>query len=235
MNENSAKIYSLLMAVFCVMLVLTNIIGTKIFVLFGETLPNGFFGFPLALTAGIITYPITFLVTDITSEIFGKQKANLLVIYGFICSLLSLIIISIVIRLVPSEAWLGGSPYSSLEDMNQAFNAVFSLPGILITASMTAYLVAQLIDIKIFHYVKKITNSKYLWLRNNISTMFSQLIDTIIVNSIFLGFGMKLDISLVIQIIICNYIIKIIFAMIDTPLVYLSVSIIRKNFLINKL
>ena len=85
MNENSAKIYSLLMAVFCVMLVLSNIIGTKIFVLFGDSLPNGLFGFPLALTAGIITYPITFLVTDITSEIFGKQKANLLVIYGFIC------------------------------------------------------------------------------------------------------------------------------------------------------
>ena len=235
MNENSAKIYSLLMAVFVVMLVLTNIIGTKIFVLFGETLPNGLFGFPLALTAGIITYPITFLVTDITSEIFGKKKANLLVLYGFFCSLLLLIIINIVINLVPSEAWLGGSPYNSLEEMNQAFNAVFSLPRILISASMTAYLVAQLIDIRIFHLVKKITNAKYLWLRNNLSTMFSQLIDTVIVNSIFLGFGMNLDTELIIQIIICNYIVKLIFALIDTPLVYLGVFIIRRKFLINKL
>ena len=235
MNENSAKIYSLLMAVFVVMLVLTNIIGTKIFVLFGETFPNGLFGFPLALTAGIVTYPITFLVTDITSEIFGKKKANLLVLYGFFCSVLSLLIITIVIRLVPSEAWLSGSPYNSLEEMNKAFNAVFSLPGILISASMTAYLVAQLIDIKIFHIIKRITNSRYLWLRNNISTMFSQLIDTIIVNSIFLGFGMKLDTEIIIQIIICNYIIKIIFAMIDTPLVYLGVFIIRKKLLTNKL
>ena len=235
MNENSAKIYSLLMAVFVVMLVLTNIIGTKIFILFGETFPNGFFGFPLALTAGIITYPITFLVTDVTSEIFGKKKANLLVLYGFICSLLSLLIITIVIKLVPSEAWLSGSPYNSLDDMNQAFKAVFSLPGILITASMTAYLVAQLIDIKIFHLVKKLTNSKYLWLRNNLSTMISQLVDTIIVNSIFLGIGMKLDIELIVQIIICNYVIKIIFALIDTPLVYLVVYIIRKKILTNKL
>ena len=234
MNENSAKIYSLLMAIFVVMLVLTNIIGTKIFVLFGETLPNGFFGFPLALTAGIVTYPITFLVTDITSEVFGKKKANLLVLYGFLCSLLSLTIITIVINLAPSEAWLGGSPYTSLEEMEKAFNAVFSLPGILISASMTAYLVAQLIDIRIFHFVKKISNTRYLWLRNNISTMFSQLIDTIIVNTIFLGFGMKLDTNLIIQIIICNYVIKLIFALIDTPLVYLGVFIIRKKFLINK-
>ena len=83
MNDNSAKIYSFLMTVFVVMLVLTNIIGTKIFVFFEHTLPNGFLGFPLALTAGIVTYPITFLVTDITSEIFGKKKASLLVYVDF--------------------------------------------------------------------------------------------------------------------------------------------------------
>jgi hypothetical protein len=229
MNENSAKIYSFLMSVFVVMLVLTNIIGTKIFVLFEESLPNGFFGFPLALTAGIITYPITFLVTDITSEIFGRKKANLLVLCGFFCSLLSLLIITIVINLSPSEAWLSGSPYNSLDEMMKAFNAVFSLPGILISASMTAYLIAQLIDIRIFHLVKKITNNKYLWLRNNLSTMCSQLIDTIIVNSIFLGFGMGLETNLIIQIIICNYLVKLIFAAIDTPLVYLGVFLIKKS------
>ena len=92
MSENYIKIYSILMTVFVVMLVLTNIIGTKIFLLFGSTLPNGILGNSIALTAGIITYPITFLVTDITSELFGKKKANLLVIVGFFCSLLSFFI-----------------------------------------------------------------------------------------------------------------------------------------------
>ena len=228
MNDNSAKIYSYLMTLFVVMLVLTNIIGTKIFVIFEESLPNGFFGFPLALTAGIITYPITFLVTDVTSEIFGKNKASLLVVAGFFCSLLSLLIITIVIELNPSQAWLSGSPYDTIEKMEEAFNAVFSLPGVLITASMTAYLVAQLIDIRIFHLVKKITNSKYLWLRNNFSTMCSQLVDTVIVNTIFLGFGMNLDAATIVQIIICNYVVKIMFAAIDTPLVYLAVFYIKK-------
>ena len=235
MNDNSAKIYSFLMSLFVVMLVLTNIIGTKIFVIFSESMPNGLFGFPIALTAGIITYPVTFLVTDVTSEIFGKKKANLLVLAGFSCSLLSLLIIFIVLKLQPAEAWLSGSPYETLEEMNTAFNSVFLLPGVLIVASMSAYLVAQLIDIRIFHFIKMITNSKYLWLRNNLSTMCSQLIDTVIVNSIFLGIGMGLDVKIIMQIILCNYIVKILFAAIDTPLVYLCVFLIRKKLIIHKL
>ncbi len=229
MSENYIKIYSILMSVFVVTLVLTNIIGTKIFLLFGQTFPQGLFGSPLALTAGIITYPITFLVTDITSEIFGKAKASLMVVVGFFCSLLSLIIISIVLELDPSKVWLTGTAYSNLDDLVLAFKTVFSLPGVLIFASMLAYLVAQLIDVNIFHLIKRLTNSKYLWLRNNISTMVSQLIDTIIVNSIFLGFGMGLQFEIVYKIIIANYLIKLLFAAIDTPLVYFLVSIIKRQ------
>ena len=157
MSENYIKIYSILMTVFVVMLVLTNIIGTKIFLLFGSTLPNGILGNSIALTAGIITYPITFLVTDITSELFGKKKANLLVIVGFFCSLLSLVIISIVMNLEPSNIWLTGTPYNSINEIEEAFNTIFTMPSILIFASMSAYLVAQLIDIKVFHFIKKIT------------------------------------------------------------------------------
>ena len=228
-NDNYTKIYSILMSIFVVTLVLTNIIGTKIFLLFGETFPEGLFGSPLALTAGIITYPVTFLVTDVTSEIFGKAKASLMVYCGFFCSLLSLMIISIVLNLTPSDVWLTGTPYTELNDMEIAFKTVFSLPGILIFASMTAYLIAQLIDVHIFHFIKKITKSKYLWVRNNISTMISQLIDTIIVNSIFLGYGMGLQFDIVIKIIIANYIIKIFFAAVDTPLVYLLVNYIKKK------
>ena len=228
MKENEEIIYPILMSIFVVMLVLTNIIGTKIFTLFESVLPNGLFGSPIALTAGIITYPITFLVTDVTSEIYGKKKASLLVLCGFFCSLLALIIITIVLKLPASNIWLSGSPYNDIKDIELAFSTVFTLPGVLIFASMTAYLTAQLIDIRIFHFIKKLTNSKYLWLRNNLSTMFSQLIDTIIVNSIFLGYGMGLEVQIIIQIIIANYIVKLCFAAIDTPLVYIFVNFIKK-------
>ena len=120
MNENSVKIYSILMSVFVVMLVLTNIIGTKIFTLFETSLPNGIFGSPISLTAGIITYPITFLVTDITSEVYGRKKANLLVLCGFICSLLALIIITIVLELSPSKVWVSGTPYNDIKEIQDS-------------------------------------------------------------------------------------------------------------------
>ena len=93
---------------------------------------------------------------------------------------------------------------------------------------MLAYLVAQLIDVKIFHYLKKLTNEKKLWLRNNLSTMFSQLIDTVIVNSIFLYLGLNLEWNIIVDIIIASYIVKIIIAAIDTPLVYIGVHYTRR-------
>jgi uncharacterized integral membrane protein (TIGR00697 family) len=128
-----------------------------------------------------------------------------------------------------SEVWINNSlGYNSIKDMQNAYESVFTLPGFLISASMLAYLVAQLIDVRIFHYLKKVTNEKKLWLRNNLSTMFSQLIDTIIVNSIFLYFGLNLDWDIIIKIIIASYLFKIIIALLDTPLVYFGVHYTRK-------
>jgi uncharacterized integral membrane protein (TIGR00697 family) len=112
--------------------------------------------------------------------------------------------------------------------MQNAYESVFTLPGFLISASMLAYLVAQLIDVRIFHYLKNKTNDKKLWLRNNVSTMFSQLIDTIIVNSIFLYFGLNLSWEIILKIIIASYIFKIVIAVLDTPLVYIGVYYTRR-------
>ena len=93
---------------------------------------------------------------------------------------------------------------------------------------MLAYLIAQLIDVRIFHYLKKLTGEKKLWLRNNFSTMFSQLVDTVIVNSIFLHFGLNIEWEIIWQVIIASYIFKILIAAVDTPLVYLGVHYTNK-------
>ena len=212
------KAYSLFMVIFITMIVLTNIIGVKLFEINSVT-----------LTTGIITYPLTFLITDIVCEVFGKKRASLMVVMGFFASILSLVFINLAVMLPGSEVWINNSlGYSSIKDMQNAYESVFTLPGFLITASMLAYLVAQLIDVRIFHYLKKVTNEKKLWLRNNLSTMFSQLIDTIIVNSIFLYFGLNLDWDIIIEIIIASYLFKIIIALLDTPLVYIGVHYTRK-------
>lgn len=222
--NNQEKIYSILLVFFITMIVLTNIIGVKLFEIFPNFLKN-----PITLTTGIITYPITFLITDIVCEVFGKKKASLMVIFGFFASLLSLVFINISVILPGSEVWINNSlGYKSVYEMQTAYESVFTLPGFLISASMLAYLVSQLIDVRIFHFLKNLTNGKKLWLRNNISTICSQLVDTIIVNTIFLYLGLNLEWSTIIEIIIASYIFKVLIAMLDTPLVYIGVKYIRR-------
>jgi len=222
--NNQEKIYSILLVFFITMIVLTNIIGVKLFEIFPNLLKN-----PITLTTGIITYPITFLITDIVCEVFGKKKASLMVIFGFFASLLSLVFINISVILPGSEVWINNSlGYKSVVEMQTAYESVFTLPGFLISASMLAYLVSQLIDVRIFHFLKNLTNGKKLWLRNNISTICSQLVDTIIVNTIFLYLGLNLEWSIIIEIIIASYIFKVLIAMLDTPLVYIGVKYIRR-------
>lgn len=216
--SKTEKAYSIFLVIFITMIVLTNIIGVKLFEIYSIT-----------LTTGIITYPLTFLITDIVCEVFGKKKASLMVLLGFFASILSLIFINLAVILPGSEVWVNNSlGYNSIEDMQNAYESVFTLPGFLITASMLAYLVAQLIDVSIFHYLKKLTSGKKLWLRNNISTIFSQLVDTIIVNSIFLYFGLNLDWDIILKIIIASYIFKILIAIFDTPFVYIGVHLTKK-------
>lgn len=225
----SEIIFAVLMAGFVVVLVLTNLIGVKLFLAFPQSMPNGLFGEAITLTTGLITYPITFLLTDIVCEVYGRKRANLIVVTGFVMSLLTLVLIQIPLVLPGAPAWPSGNPhYSSVGEMQQAFESVFTLPGILIFGSMTAYLVAQLMDVRLFHFWKALTKGRHLWLRNNASTMISQLVDTIIVNVIFLGFGLELDWGLVAKIIVASYLFKLLMAVADTPFIYLGVWLIRR-------
>jgi len=223
------RTFAVMMAGFVVVLVLTNIIGVKLFLAFPSALPHGLFGEAITLTTGLITYPVTFLLTDIVCEVFGRKRANLMVATGFFMSLISLVLIQISLVLPGSPAWPSGNPnYATVEEMQRAFESVFTLPSILIFGSMTAYLVAQLLDVKLFHFWKEMTRGRHLWLRNNASTMTSQLVDTIIVNTIFLGFGLGLGWGLVTKIIIATYLFKLLIALADTPFIYLGVWVVRR-------
>jgi len=253
--SKSNKIYVVLCAFFVTILVLTNMIGTKLFVLFGESLPEGLFGTGFVLTTGIITYPFTFWFTDIVSEIWGKKRADFMVFIGFGASMLMLAVVSIAKAMPPSEIWQLGPDYAPffhpstyLKDATgvitgvdamaaqAAFSFTFDAPGILLFSSMLAYLVAQLIDNRLYHFWKRVTKGKHLWLRNNGSTAFSQLIDTIIVNSIFLYFYFKMPFFTtndakpvsIFQIIATVYLVKLILALLDTPLIYLGVFLIKR-------
>lgn len=229
MASRSECAFAVMMAGFVVALVLTNIIGVKLFLAFPESMPHGLFGEAITLTTGLLTYPVTFLLTDIVCDVYGRKRANLMVATGFVMSLLTLVLIQISLALPGAPAWPAGNPhYATVAEMQQAFESVFTLPGVLIFGSMTAYLVAQLLDVKLFHFWKEVTRGRHLWIRNNASTMTSQLVDTIIVNTIFLGFGLGLGWGMVGKIIVATYIFKLLMAAADTPFVYLGVWWVRR-------
>ena len=215
----SDRVYVFLAMVFVTLLVLTNIIGQKLFLWFDYT-----------LTAGLITYPLTFLVTDIVSEIYGKRRADRMVFMGFAMTLLMLVIVQISIMLPPSPFWVS-TIATDLGDgaaMQNAWLGSFGVGWWLVTGSMCAYMVAQLTDNYLFHFWRRVTNGKHLWLRNNGSTMVSQLLDTFIVNSFLFYGAFKWELMQGLEVMAVIYLFKLAIAAADTPFCYLGIWGTRK-------
>ena len=218
-KELAKKIYLYLAVLFITSLVVSNLIFQKFF--YWRPFEISLLGNQLfELSVGILPYPITFLITDLISEIYGKKKANDVVIAGIFASFFSMGIILI-------ANWVPAMDSSPIDDA--LFNQVFALSPVAVFASMIAYLLAQLIDIRIYHFWKNLTKGKMLWLRNNFSTFSSQLVDTVLVIGLLSVFGI-LDWSLFWGLVLSGFFFKILVAIFDTPLLYLFVSLFRKKF-----
>jgi len=218
MNSNlkseAFTIYLILASMFIAALVASNLIFQKFF----YWNPFGWFRFELSV--GILPYPITFLITDIISEIYGKKQANQVVIAGIFASFFAMFIV-LLANYTPA---IEGSPIN-----NTLFSKVFGLSPIAVLASMLAYLFAQFIDIRIFHFWKRKTNGKHLWLRNNFSTFSSQFIDTLTVVTLLSIFKV-LPWSLFTTLVISGFLFKVIIALLDTPVLYFMVYLFKRRF-----
>ena len=215
----AAKIYLYLAALFITSLVLSNLIFQKFF--YWYPFDGKIFGSRLfELSVGILPYPITFLITDLISEIYGKIAANRVVTAGIFASFFSMGIL-LIADYVPA---MESSPVD-----NATFTQVFSLSPLAVLASMIAYLLAQFVDIRIYHFWKKLTNGKMLWLRNNFSTFASQFLDTFSVVCLLSVFGV-LPWDLFFGLVLSGFIFKVIVALLDTPLLYLLVWMFKKKF-----
>jgi uncharacterized integral membrane protein (TIGR00697 family) len=219
LRATADRIYLFLAALFITSLVVSNLIFQKFFYwypfsvrLFGSNL--------FELSVGILPYPITFLITDLISEIYGKKKANQVVTAGIFASFFSIVIL-LIAQAVPAI------PASPVDDTT--FDKVFALSPLAVLASMLAYLFAQYIDIRIYHFWKNLTRGKMLWLRNNFSTFASQFIDTFTVIVLLCSFGV-LPWSLFWGLLVSGVLFKILVAALDTPLLYLLVFLFRKKF-----
>lgn len=217
-------IYLYLGALFITSLVASNLIFQKFFFWypFGDV---KVFGAPLfEISVGLLPYPLTFLITDLISEIYGKRKANQVVQAGIFASLFSIAII-----LIANET--NALPTSPVD--NTTFSNVFALSPIAVLASMIAYLIAQFIDIRIYHFWKKLTKGNHLWLRNNCSTFTSQFIDTVTVIGLLCIFKV-LPWHMFQGLVISGFIFKLIVAVLDTPFLYLFTYLFRVLFNLEK-
>lgn len=208
--------YLILSGLFVALLVVCNLIANKF-----VTVDLGFLGFstPFILSAGVLPYPLTFLITDVLSEFYGKKRTNQVIITGFIASFIILGVL-LLGSLFPS---IDGSPVD-----DETYNQVFKNSWRVIGASMLAYLFAQFVDVKLFHFWKGLTNGKHLWLRNNGSTVLSQFVDTVLVVSVlFIGVKSFEDIQ---AMILDGWMFKAMVALLDTPLFYLLVYMGKRFF-----
>ncbi len=214
------QIYRYLGALFITSLVVSNLIFQKFFYWnpFGDVTVFGSSLF--IVSVGILPYPLTFLITDLVSEIYGRKKANQMVTTGIVASLFSMAII-LVADLAPAI------PGSKIDD--ETFTKVFALSPLGVLASMIAYLFAQYIDISIYHFWKKLTHGKQLWLRNNFSTFLSQFIDSftvILLLTLFDVFTWDMFWGLVVS----AFLFKVLVAVLDTPFLYFFVYLFRRRF-----
>lgn len=227
-------LFLFLSGIFLTSLVLGNVIGTTKFVtiftlelptwlqaLTPELVRNGS-SYTMSVPAGVIAYPFTFLATDLVSELFGRKRAQMLVWVGFGMNVFMLLLMSI-------NHWLPNS--AGVSGGLDLFEGVYQFMVGNTIASMIAYLIAQSVDVRLYHFWKRLTKGKHLWLRNNASTTMSQLVDsTAIITILYLAgnLGDAIDsVGAVVILIINSYLFKFFFALFDTPLMYLGVRLLQ--------
>jgi len=199
----------IILGFFIAALVLANLLGSKITTIVG-----------IRISVGIFFVPILFLVTDIITEVHGKQRAKNFFYISIAVLLFTIIMMYICIIMPAHENWTN----------QEAYETIFKGSLRMTIASLIAFILSQYHDIWAFHFWKEKTKGKFLWLRNNASTVVSQLIDTSIFMYIaFYHLTPKFTSSFIFSLIIPYWIFKIIFAFLDTPLCYLGVKWLKSN------
>ena len=204
--ENSApgdRAFIILLSIFIGSITIASVLASKIIDVFGLFMP-----------AGVLAYSITFICTDVISEIWGKKRANATVLGGFIALLCVLLLVQL------SLGW----PKAPFWTNEAAFNSILGSTSRIIVASFIAYLISQFHDVWAFHFWKKVTKERHLWLRNNLSTAVSQFFDTFIFITIAFYGVMPIG-----SLIFGQWIVKMTIALLDTPVIYLVVHQVRRS------
>lgn len=240
LSDKSTKLYIVLAAFFMVNAIVAEFVGVKIFSLddtLGITpLVFNFFGQEItgfSLTCGVLLWPFVFVLTDIINEYFGMRGVRFISIIAAALIAYSYLMLTMAMHTTPASWWIHSSTYGDSLNYNEAFNAIFGQGNSIIVGSLIAFLLGQLLDVAVFHWIKKRTGEKWIWLRSTGSTLISQFIDSFVV--LFYAFYLskintpqQWTIQLVMAVCTINYIYKFIMALIMTPLIYFMHAVIEK-------
>lgn len=206
-NETIYRKRDFLFALFVASMVMVNTLGTKIISILG-----------IRVSVGIFFVPVLFLVTDIIGEVFGRAEASRFVNMATIMLVVLFVMMGVCIAIPPNESW----------GMQEQYAMVFGSSLRMTIASLVSFVVSQQLDVLMFSFWGKVTKGKHLWIRNNLSTIVSQLIDTTIFEFIaFWHLNDKFTTSYIISLIIPYWLFKVVFALLDTPFCYLGVRWLR--------
>jgi len=234
-KTKESRLLLVLGAFFVANAILSEFIGVKIFSVEGtlglQKFDINLFGvknLSFNMSAGVLTWPIIFIMTDIINEYFGVKQVRFLSILTCILIAFAFIVVGLAMKLQPSDFWLMQKIDGQQINMLVAFDAIFGQGMWIIVGSITAFLIGQMVDVLIFHRIKKFTGEKALWLRATGSTVISQLIDSFVV--IFIAFYLNPTYhwswQMVAAIGLVGYAYKFIIALAMTPILYLVHGII---------
>ncbi len=228
LDDRATRLFIALAAFFCVNAVLAEFIGVKIFALEDtlgiDPLAWNLFGQTgsLNFTAGTLLWPIVFVFTDVINEFYGKRGVRMiswiavaLILYGFVFAFAA-------IHLAPASWWVDAAKDQGVPDYQKAFAAVFGQGLWTIGGSVIAFLLGQLIDVSVFHRIRRATGERFVWLRATGSTAVSQLVDSFVVLYIAFVLGpQQWPTSLFLAVSTVNYAYKMLAAVALIPLIYL--------------
>lgn len=235
LKDKPTRLFVIITAFFVANALIAECIGGKIFSLeklFG-LLPSNFtlFGqkdLSFNLTCGVLLWPLEFVMTDIVNEYYGPKAVKRISYTAVILITYAFIMFYFAMAVPPADFWYGTGVQNGIPDMNKAFNGIFGQGMWIILGSLVAFLVSQIVDVTVFHKIKKYTGEKKVWLRATGSTLISQLVDSFIVLFIAFKIGKGWTWQLVLAICLVNYAYKFTMAIVLTPLIYLVEKWIEK-------
>lgn len=234
LQERRERVFLLLAGFFLSAMTLLNVVGITRFMQLG----------PMSLAVGVLPYPLTFLCTDLISELYGKRRANFLVTVGLLLN--GFILLCLYLGdLIPAVAVEQQPPWQVIQlaqDITlpngdlvtgsvELFELIYACTAGAVFASMIAYMTAQYLDVHLFHFWKRVTKGKRLWVRNNFSTLTSQAVDSIMVIGITFGATfLRGDMALktILFLMGSNYLFKMVVALLDTGPFYLLTHYLKK-------